>query len=143
MPYRFIENEATADVAIEAFNIDLSEVFRDSGAALIKTMIENPEAICLRIGRNVFLNNNQLDLLLYNFLEQLIYYKDTEQLLLLTIQLTTRQTGSEWNLVASLAGEKIDDSRHQQRVDVKAVTFHQLSLKKENDVWKAHFVLDI
>jgi SHS2 domain-containing protein len=143
MPYRFIENEATADVAIEVINVELSELFRDSGNALIKTMIENPEGIKPQINRLIVLKHDQLDLLLYNFLEQLLYYKDTEQLLLLATRIAITKAGDEWELASSLAGESLDPSRHQQRIDVKAVTLHQLSLHQDNHIWKAHFVLDV
>ena len=45
MPYRFIEEEAMADVAFEAWNTDLAGVFMDAGNALTNVMIGNPEAI--------------------------------------------------------------------------------------------------
>lgn len=143
MPFRFIEDEATADVAVEAYDNDLSGVFRDSAIALNKTMIENPEDIRPQVDRKIFLEYNQLDLLLYNFLEQFIYFKDTGQLLLNTVDITVKKKQDNWELSARLSGEKLEPSRHRQLVDVKAVTLHQLSLHQVNNMWKAHFVLDI
>jgi SHS2 domain-containing protein len=46
-------------------------------------------------------------------------------------------------LKASLAGEQLDDGRHQQRADVKAVTLHGFSVRKQDGEWKAKVLLDI
>jgi SHS2 domain-containing protein len=46
-------------------------------------------------------------------------------------------------LKATIAGEPLDDARHQQRADVKAVTLHGFSVEKPDDNWKARVLLDI
>jgi SHS2 domain-containing protein len=46
-------------------------------------------------------------------------------------------------LHACAAGEKLDPERHEQRVDVKAVTLHQFRLQKTDGIWKALVILDI
>jgi len=46
-------------------------------------------------------------------------------------------------LNAKVAGERLDDARHQQRADVKAVTLHGFSVEKDDGNWKAKVLLDI
>jgi SHS2 domain-containing protein len=46
-------------------------------------------------------------------------------------------------LKAKVAGEQLDDTRHQQRADVKAVTLHGFSVLKCDRGWKAKVLLDI
>jgi len=46
-------------------------------------------------------------------------------------------------LKAKVAGERLDDTRHQQRADVKAVTLHGFSVEKFEGGWKARVLLDI
>ena len=143
MPYRFIEDEATADVAFEAWGDDLNVVFRDSGNALTGVMIENPEAIVPRDSRQIDLSHDQLDLLLYNFLDQLIYYKDTEQLILLVQDVFVQHSDAFWQIRAVVSGEPLDPSRHHQVVDVKAVTLHDFRLVQSGNQWRSHVILDI
>ncbi len=143
MPYRYIEEEATADIAFEAWGKDLDEVFRDAGNALTNVMIENPEAIEPGIKQLIEIDNENLDLLLYNFLEQIIYYKDARQLLLKVAMVKVTNTGNLWHLNAIANGETIDPTRHRQVVDVKAVTLHHFSLVRDGEGWRAHVVLDI
>jgi len=48
----------------------------------MNAMIDNLDAIALQETRELQLDNEALDLLLFNFLQELIYYKDSELLLL-------------------------------------------------------------
>ena len=143
MPYRFIDEEATADVAFEAWNTELAGVFKDAGNALTNVMVRNPEAITAKENRRIELENEDLDLLLYNFLEQIVYYKDAEQLLLLITSAEVVESGNRWRLNSLAQGEPLNPSRHQQMVDVKAVTLHHFSLIQKGEEWRAHVILDI
>jgi SHS2 domain-containing protein len=143
MPYRFIEEEATADIAFEVWSADLALLFQDAANALIKVMIDNPDDIRLRESRDIILNNDQLDLLLYNFLEQFIYFKDSDQMLLRPTEVELQQISGEWRLRSIAMGEQIDRVRHHLVVDVKAVTLHDFKLENIADQWRAHVILDI
>jgi len=86
------------------------------------------------------LENEALDLLLFNFIGELIYYKDSEQLLLRAQQVQIQEKNGLQQLSAVARGETLDPNRHQQRVDVKAVTLHRFQLEKTNDGWTASAV---
>ena len=143
MPYNFLEDFATADIAFHAWGDDLEEVFKASGDAVINTMIDNLEAIALTETRMFQLENDELDLLLFNFLQEFVYYKDSELLLLRAQQVEIEQTDSLYHLKAATQGERLDRDRHHQRVDVKAVTLHQFRLEKTDAGWMAQVILDI
>lgn len=143
MPYEFLENIATADIAFRAWGDDLEEVFKSAGDAVINTMIDNLEAIAFTETRTFQLENDELDLLLFNFLQEFIYYKDSELLLLRAQQIAIEETESIYQLKAMTQGEKLDADRHHQRVDVKAVTLHQFQLEKTDFGWRAQVILDI
>jgi SHS2 domain-containing protein len=143
MPYRYLDDEATADAAFEAWGKDLDEVFSSAAEALTGVMIGNPESIRPRDKREMTLSDDRLDLLLLNFLEQLVYYKDTSKFLASRTEVRITKTAGAWTLAASVMGEVLDAERHQQAVDVKAVTLHNLSLVQQDERWRAHVVLDI
>lgn len=143
MPYTFLEDIATADIAFHAWGNSLEEVFKAAGEAVLNTMIDNPEAIALTETRTITLDDDELDLLLFNFLQEFIYYKDSEQLLLRTQQIEIHSEDSRHQLKAIAQGEKLDRDRHHQRVDVKAITLHQFQLKATDTGWMAQIILDI
>ncbi|MBI4284686.1 MAG: archease [Chloroflexi bacterium] len=143
MGHRFIEEEATADIAFEADGKDIHEVFRSASDAVINVMIDNLEEVQSRESRVIQLSNEALDLLLLELLQMLVYYKDAEQLLLRVKDVEIEKFNKEWHLRAMAEGEHIDRERHHQHVDVKAVTLHDLRLEQTDGGWRAHVVLDI
>lgn len=143
MPYEFLEDIATADIAFRAWGKNLEELFIAAGDATINTMIDNIEAIAPKEIRTFNLENEDLDMLLFNFLQEIIYYKDSEQLLLRAQHINICQENNKHLLKAITAGETITPEKHQQRVDVKAVTLHRFQLEKTANGWQTFVILDI
>jgi SHS2 domain-containing protein len=143
MPYNYLEDVGTADIAFEATGRDLPELFTAAADATINVMIDNLEAIESREARQIELSNDNLEMLLFDFLQELIYFKDAKRLLLRARETHIDQKGDTYFLKAKVAGERLDDTRHQQRADVKAVTLHGFSVEKQDRGWKAKVLLDI
>ena len=143
MPYTYLEDEGTADIAFEATGRDLPELFTAAADATMNVMIDNLDAIEPRETRQIELSSDKIDMLLFDFLQELIYFKDAGRLLLRARKAQIDQRGDQFFLKAKVAGEQLDDTRHQQRADVKAVTLHGFSVLKYDRGWKAKVLLDI
>jgi protein archease len=143
MPYHYLEEIGTADIAFEATGRDLAELFGDAADATMNVMIDNLDAIELRQTRHIELSSDEIDMLLFDFLQELIYFKDAERLLLRVRDVRIEQRDEKYFSKAVAAGEPLDPARHHQRADVKAVTLHDFSVKKEGGGWKARVLLDI
>jgi SHS2 domain-containing protein len=143
MPYKFLEGVGTADIAFEATGCDLPELFTAAADATMNVMIDNLDAIESRETRQIELSNDNLEMLLFDFLQELIYFKDAKRLLLRAREIQIGEKDEAYFLNAKVAGEQLDDVRHQQRADVKAVTLHGFSVAKHDDGWKAKVLLDI
>ena len=76
MPYKYLEEIGTADIAFEAAGRDLPELFTAAADATMNVMIENIDAIEPRETRRIELKNDAIDMLLFDFLQELIYFKD-------------------------------------------------------------------
>jgi SHS2 domain-containing protein len=143
MPYEYLEEIGTADIAFEATGRDLAELFRDAADATMNVMIDNIEAIQPRETRQIELSNDKLDMLLFDLLQELIFLKDAERLLLRMRQLEIEEKDEELFLHGIAEGEPLDAGRHHQRADVKAVTLHDFSVEQTEGGWKARVLLDI
>ena len=143
MSYKYLEDIATADIAFQAWGATLEEVFSASADATMNVMIESLESIEARQERKLTLENDALDMLLFDLLQELIFYKDAERLLLRVADIRIKSEAEAHRLEARAWGEELDARRHEQRVDVKAVTLHQFSLEKTVDGWMAQVILDI
>jgi len=111
--------------------------------ATMNVMIENMDAIEPRETRRIELTNDKIDMLLFDFLQELIYFKDAERLLLRVRETRIDEKEGAYSLKAAAAGEPLDVARHQQRADVKAVTLHDFRVEKTDSGWKATAILDI
>lgn len=142
-PYRYLEEIATADVAFEAWGATPEDTFLAAADATLNTMVEEIGTVA-PLERRVFsLAADSLDLLLFELLQELVYHKDAERLLLRVRDLRIEETGSGYRLHAEATGETIDPDRHCLLADVKAVTLHRLSVEKTPSGWRAVVVLDV
>src|SRR5919201_3953423 len=137
MPYHYLEEIGTADIAFEATGHDLAELFTAAADATLNVMIDNLDAVEPRETQQIELSNDNIEMLLFDFLQELIYFKDAKRLLLRVRETQIDQKDEAYFLKAKVAGERLDDARHHQRADVKAVTLHGFSVRKHDDNWKA------
>lgn len=143
MPFRFHDENSTADVAFEAWGTTQEELFISCAAALLRTMAMDPELIVRRHELIIRLEDTELDLLLYSFLQELIFYKDARRLLLHADRVRIEQREGGFALESVVCGEHIDAARHRLLVDVKAVTLHRFNVGYEDNAWRADVVLDV
>lgn len=143
MPYRFIDNIATADVAFEASGVDLEEVFTAAAAALLAVTVADHVTVRDGLRKTVVIEAESEEMLLFDFLQELVFLKDRDQTLLRVDRIDIAPGTDGYHLEAVLTGEQLDYARHDLVVDVKAVTLHQFQLAPTSDGWQARVVLDI
>ena len=139
--YRFLDAVAIADCALEVEGEDLDDLFATAARALAEVMVD-PATVATTVERTVTLTAPSLDLLLYDWLGELIFLKDHEELIFpqAQVQVTASQP---CRLEARLAGGMIDRERTALRADAKAVTLHQFALEQRGPRWWARVVIDI
>ncbi|MDR3570194.1 MAG: archease [Syntrophobacteraceae bacterium] len=143
MPFEYIDDIAIADVAFRAVGQTVEEMFIAAAEATMGAMVERLEAIEPREARQIALSSPALDMLLFNLLQEIIFFKDAEQLLLRIESLTITSDEAQYGAKASARGEQIDSGRHETIVDVKAVTLHRFTVEQTARGWECFVILDI
>ncbi|MCY3766295.1 MAG: archease [Gemmatimonadetes bacterium] len=143
MSYRFIEDIAIADVAFEAWGEDLAGVLTAAAEATLNVMVSDLDSVALRNRRTVNLEAEEPDLLLFDFLQEVIFFKDANRLLLRPVNVVAEAREGVFKVSADLVGEELDMERHDLVVDVKAVTLHRFVVERVDGRWRAFVVLDI
>jgi len=143
MPFRYLDDIATADAAFEAWGKTDDELFISAADAALNVMVEDLDSIGSKEERTIRCIAESYEMLLYHLLEEIIYLKDAEQLFLRIRNVVIEGSPGRFHLTAGAYGERIDPSRHELIVDVKAVTLHRFSLARTDEGWKAIVVLDI
>lgn len=132
--------EHTADLGLRVCSPSLTELFSEAGYGLFELMVDNLESIRANEQHSITLQNDNLDLLFFDWLNELLYLFDAKHLVLNQFAVTL--TGNQ--LTAMVSGEPRDDARHQLNHEVKAITYHQLQvLQQEDGSWQAEVILDI
>ena len=143
MPYEFLDDVTLADSAFRAWGRTVEETFAAAADAVTNAMIDDLDTIRPQQERILNLENEALDLLLFDLLQELIYYKDADQLLLRLAQVHIATTDGLYTLHAQARGEPIDPHRHALGTDVKAVTLHRFALEQTAQGWQAFVILDV
>ena len=139
--FKFLEDIATADAAIEVTGDSLEDLFSMAAKATFEVMVDT-ENMVPRLTREIILSSDRIDQLLFDWLGELIYLKDLESILFCKFDVSIKGDG-EYALKARAFGEEIDPEKHRLRSDVKAVTYHLFQVQKAEEGWKAIFILDI
>jgi len=132
----------TADVLFVARADNLPDLFRECAAATEETMVD-VSTVQPKQKVKILAENAKVDGLLFDFLEELVFFKDYKQLVFSKYDLEIKEKEKGYALVCFAHGEKLDVTRHDPRVDVKAVTMHEFEVVKDKQGWKAKVLLDI
>lgn len=139
--YEVLEAMAVADCAIAVEAESLDDLFETAARAVAELMVD-PATVSPGAERSVTLEASALDLLLYDWLSELIFLKDSERMVFpeTSVRITAQAPA---RLVARLRGTVIDPARMALRADPKAVTLHQFALGPRDGGWWARVVIDI
>jgi len=135
----FREIEHTADIGIEVEADTPSELFRRAGLALFSLMV-SLEGVEAREEREETVRAEGWGDLLHDWLSRLLHSFLQDGFIAATI---TIEELDSTRLRARLVGEKLDYKRHNFETEIKAVTYHQLSVTCENGRWRAQVIFDV
>jgi SHS2 domain-containing protein len=140
--FRFLEDIALADIAFEAEGESVEEVFRGATQALLESMA-NPTTVTEGWERTIERNDVDPSVLLFDWLSEVVYWKDAAGVVYRAAPLTLTREGDVWLLRARLIGAPVDQQTQELHADVKGVTKHLYRLSQDTGRWKALVVLDI
>jgi SHS2 domain-containing protein len=128
---RFELIEHTADVGLIAYGEDLAEAFANAAYGMF-SIIAELDAVRETESRSVEISEDDLEGLLFEWLNSLIYLFDVDMLILRRFDIIDLD-GCQ--LKALCYGEKYDPSRHHLKTGVKSATYHMMAVDgKKNQV---------
>ena len=140
--FRFLEEIAMADIAFEAEGESVEEVFHGATQAILETMA-NPATVSGGWERTIERSDVDLSALLFDWLSEVVYWKDAAGVVFREAPLTLMREGDVWLLRACLIGAPVDQQTQELHADVKGVTKHHYELKQTGGCWKVCVVLDV
>lgn len=135
-PFKTIEH--TADIGLEASGANPSEAFSNIGLGMfhIMTDIEKIDSKkCLEVN----VSAEDIESLAVEWLNELLFLFQTKSFLFRDFNIKSIDNNS---VKAICCGEKYDEQKHPAKVEIKAVTYFGLSVKKNKNV-KIRVTFDI
>lgn len=136
----------TADLKMRVYGKTVPELFRNAVVGMFQLMnpqakgcrVSNDRLLCpqLPIAHQIHLASQDLEALLVDFLSEALYLSDSNNEAYLDAQIEIVGT----TINATVYGIPITGF---SKSEIKAVTYHDLSIKQVNDMWQAELVFDI
>jgi SHS2 domain-containing protein len=131
----------TADVGLTIRGDDLDDLFRTAARGVSGYIVTNLDDVRAEARETVALQAGTTADLLLAWLGELIFRSETRHRLYSLFDIHVAEDGL--SLAGEIGGERIDPSRHVLDHEVKAVTHHGFTLRRDGGGWKAEVILDI
>ena len=135
MSFKLLDH--TADVILRVDAPNFSELLANAGKGLFAAMLD-VDKVQPVIQAYFTVSGRSEEELLYNFLEELLVYKDADALAFSRFDIDLH--GLSANVTAH--GEHIR-REHEPRSDVKAISWHNFRVWRDDTGWHAEVLLDV
>jgi len=117
--------EHTADIGIEARGQTLKEAFENAALGMM-SLIYDLETVEKKEQRTISIEARDVESLLVGWLSELLYLFDGEEFVPCSFEIESLHLKG---LAGKVWGEALDENKHKMKIYVKAVTYHQLSIR--------------
>jgi SHS2 domain-containing protein len=131
--------EHTADIGIKAYGKDLREAFANSAYAMF-SLITDLGKVKEEESLELELSSPGIKGLLVTFLSDLLYNYEVKGFLGKRFEIKDLD---DRKIKAKIFGEKLNSERHEPKVEIKGVTYHQLEIKPFKEGWRIQIIFDI
>jgi SHS2 domain-containing protein len=138
--YRYIEH--VSDAMVEAYGGTLDEAFANSAKALVNIVCDVSK---VDLGKRVFIQTAGFDLLslLYSWLEKVLIALLVDNLALAKFQVRIARRKDSYFLSSECEGEAFVSRKHHYKVEVKAVTYHEMKVTKSKGKFVVQYLVDL
>ena len=136
-PFEVIDH--TADIGIIAYGADIKQVFANAALGLFSLMADLND-LKEDVQRDVKLSAEDEEVLLIEWLNELIYIFDVEHIIFKRFEID-KLSGNQ--IKARCFGENLKPEQHKLKREIKAATYHMLRISKEDGNYTVQVIFDI
>jgi len=131
--------EHTADIGLEAKGLTLAEMLEAQAEGLVEFICPRGQVKASQ-SRTIEVSAEDVGALAVDFLSAVLGVLEGERFAISSVKV---EQVDETSVRARIEGEPLDLTRHRLEHEVKAVTYHQLSVRQTTAGWEAVVFLDI
>lgn len=127
----------TADLGIRVFGSTVEELFINTAQAIFEIQISGKLVVKQEI--EIAVEAENLEELLIDWCRELLYNFSVHRFIPMNYDISLQQL----KLSARINGDLLDLKRHKIKTDIKNVTYHNLTVKKQKNGYEATIVFDV
>jgi SHS2 domain-containing protein len=131
------------DAIVEAYGATLEEAFENAAKGLMDTMIDLKS---VRPKKEIKFSSKGQDLysLLFDWLDKVMLSLVADRMVISQFSVKIKkQQIKGYSLEGTANGEPLDLARHSYKVEIKAVTYHEMKITQEKGTVTVRFLLDL
>ncbi|MGD0626223.1 MAG: archease [Thermodesulfobacteriota bacterium] len=136
---RYETFDHTADLGVRVFGQTCEEVFANAAYALFD-LLTDLNHVRENLSYDLRVEAADREELLVRWLSELLFLCESRGYLFKNFSFSHLDQTS---LQAEARGETFEPSRHEFKMEIKAVTYHQVELKEKDGKWEARVIFDI
>lgn len=136
---RYEEIPHTADIAIKAYGRDLKELFSNAAFGMFD-IIADLAGLKRTVSVTINLEKESPEELLVAWLDELLYNFYSKGIIFFEFEIIDIQ---DTRIAARAHGKHLGDNRNRLKTEIKAVTFHDLKIKKDGSGLSVEIVFDV
>lgn len=129
----------TADAGIKAYGETKEEMFKNAARAMFN-MLADLKEVKMRSSLDLEVTANNVEELLVAWLRELLYQSASKGVVFKEFSF---EHFDDRRIRALCYGEKIDLKKGRFKVEIKAVTYHELEVKQEGSLWVGKVIFDM
>jgi len=137
MRYKLIDH--TADFGIHVFGADPKDLFTNAAHALFD-MITDVDMLNGLDENNIRVFGEDWPDMMVNWLRELLYLWSGKEVLVKKVHILSL---TENELSANVMTDTYDPDRHAVKIEIKAVTYHQIQVSSGPSGWEAKIIFDV
>jgi SHS2 domain-containing protein len=138
--FRYLDH--VTDAIVEAYGSSLDEAFENSAKGLVNTMIDL-EQISPDQEYEIVAKGYDVKSLLYDWLEKVMLGLLIDNIALSDFKVKISENNGNYFLKGIAKGEVLDLKRHHYKIEIKAVTYHEMEIKQTESIITIRFLLDL
>ncbi|MBI4126985.1 MAG: archease [Deltaproteobacteria bacterium] len=136
--YDILDHEA--DIGIRVTGEGLAALFLHAAEAMFDLMVRWKHPYTSSITVPIQVTGNNREELFVNWLSELLFIYEHRRLVLNHFWIDEID---DRHVSGGAKGMKFDDARHEPEITIKGITYHQLKIEKQNDIYSAQVIFDL
>jgi len=129
----------TADLGLRTWGSGVGELYTNAARGMLSLAVD-PETIRPGQQREWTVTGKDNVELLFEYLREILYQLNVSRVIWNPLRV---EEAGEGRLRAVVSEDPIDEQHHRLRHEVKAVTYHGMTIEQTNDGWVAEAVFDV